>query len=89
MKKVRNKIAGFIPCFRIHILQVILQNTGIIASFINSQKKIQIEQGWQGKRHAKVEIYNNGQNSLLCIELKSAIVEICSPDKIWSKCNMV
>ena len=87
MKKVRNKIAGFIPCFRIHILQVILQNTGIIASFINSQKNSNSNSNWT--RHAKVEIYNNGQNSLLCIELKSAIVEICSPDKIWSKCNMV
>ena len=42
MKKVRNRIAGFIPCFRIHILQVILQNTGIIASFINSQKKFKL-----------------------------------------------
>ena len=38
MKKTRNKIAGFISCIRIHILQVILQNTAIIAIFTNSQK---------------------------------------------------
>ena len=44
MKKTRNKIAGFIPCLRIHMLQVILQNTAIIASFTNTQKKCQIEQ---------------------------------------------
>ena len=42
MKKARNKIAGFIPCFRIHILQVILQNTAIIASFTNSQKNFKL-----------------------------------------------
>ena len=41
-KKTRNKIAGFITCFIIHILQVILQNTAIIASFTNSQKKIKL-----------------------------------------------
>ena len=42
MKKVINEIYGFMPCFRIHILQVILQNTAIIASFTNSQKKIKL-----------------------------------------------
>ena len=38
MKKDKFKIAGFIQCIRIHILQVILQNTAIIAIFTNSQK---------------------------------------------------
>ena len=42
MKKTRKKIAGFIPCFRIHFLQGILQNTAIIASFTNSQKKFKL-----------------------------------------------
>ena len=37
-KKTRNEIAGFIPCIRIHNLQIILQNTAIIAIFTNSQK---------------------------------------------------
>ena len=42
MKKNKNKIAGFIPCSIIHILQVIFQNTAIIASFTNSQKKFKL-----------------------------------------------
>ena len=32
MKKTKTKIAGFILCIRIHILQVILQNTALIAT---------------------------------------------------------
>ena len=84
-KKTRNKLAWFIPCFRIHILQVILQNTSIIAIFTNSNFffKLINDQWW--KRHAKVEISNNGQNSPLCIEIKSAIVEICTTDKKYDQ----
>ena len=42
MKKDKFKIAGFIQCIRIHILQVILQNTAIIAGFTNSQKNFKL-----------------------------------------------
>ena len=33
------------------------------------------------KKISKIEICNNEQNSPLCIELNSAIVEICTTDK--------
>ena len=35
-------MARFLPCFRIHILQVILQNTAIIAGLTNSQKNFKL-----------------------------------------------
>ena len=61
-----------------------MQNTAIIASF-TTQKNFQIDQLLHGKRHAKVEICNNEQNSPLCIELKSAIVEICNRGKKYDQ----
>ena len=56
----------------------------IIANF-TTQKNFQIDQLLHGKRHAKVEICNNGQNFPLCIELKSAIDEICTTDKKYDQ----
>ena len=69
---------------RIHILQVILQNAAMIAIFTNSQKYFKLNHDNMKKSHAKLEICNNGQNSTLCIEQKSAIVE-----NLYFRQNMV
>ena len=49
--------------------------TSYLAKYSNNCKFYQL------KKECQVEICNNEQNSPLCIELKSAIVEICTLDK--------
>ena len=81
MKETRNEIALFIPCFRILLLQIILQNTAIIASFTNSKRNFKLINDNMEKDMQKLKFVIMNKIHHCAIELNSAIVEICTTDK--------
>ena len=84
MKDTRNEIALFIPCFRILLLQIILQNTAIIASFTNSKRNFKLINDYMEKDMQKLKFVIMNKIHHCAIELNSAIVEICTTG--WQIC---